>query len=80
MKCSKHAILARLHKLPRLRFEDQQLTSFVGTIVFQLLFQRLNLKARLKQCFPVKSIRNRNQIAGGKMDYNTFTLTLHKSA
>ena len=55
MKCSKHAILARLHKLPRLRFEDQQLTSYAGTIVFQLLFQRLDLKARLKQCFPAKS-------------------------
>ncbi len=55
MKCSKQAILARFHKLPRLRFEDQQLTSFAGTIVFQLLFQRLDLKARLKPCFPAKS-------------------------
>ena len=55
MKCSKRAILARFHKLPRLRFEDQQLTAFAGTVVVQLLFQRLNLKARLKQCFPAKS-------------------------
>ena len=55
MKCSNQAILARFHKLPRLRFEDQQLTSFAGTIVFQLLFQRLDLKARLKPCFPAKS-------------------------
>ena len=55
MKCSKQAILARFHKLPRLRFEDQQLTSFAGTIVFQLLFQRLDLKARLKPCFPANS-------------------------
>ena len=55
MKYSKQAVLARFHKIPRLRFEDQRLTSFGGVIVFQVLFQRLNLKARLKQCFqPVK--------------------------
>ena len=55
MKYSKHAVLARFHKLPQLRFEDQKLTSFGGVIVFQVLFQRLNLKARLKQCFqPLK--------------------------
>ena len=55
MKYSKQAICARFYKLPRPRFEDQQLTSFAGAIVFQLLFERLDLKARLKQCFPVKS-------------------------
>ena len=55
MRYSKHAVLARFHKLPQLRFEDQKLTSFGGVIVFQVLFQRLNLKARLKQCFqPLK--------------------------
>jgi hypothetical protein len=55
VKYSKEAVLARFYKLPQLRFEDQQLTSFGGAIVFQVLFQRLNLKARLKQCFqPLK--------------------------
>ncbi len=54
MKYSKQAILARFHKIPRVRFEDQRLTSFGGVIVFQVLFQRLHLKARLKQCFSVK--------------------------
>ena len=49
MKYSKQAVLARFHKLPELRFEDQKLTSFGGVIVFQVLFQRLHLKARLKQ-------------------------------
>ena len=34
-----------------LRFEDQQLTSFSGLLVFQLLFKRINLKTRLKKCF-----------------------------
>ena len=37
--------------MPVIRFEDQQLTSFGGVIVFLALFQHLDLKARLKQCF-----------------------------
>ncbi len=55
MRFRKEDILARFHKLPRLRFEDQQLTSFAGAIVLQVLFRRLNLKTRLKSCFPAKS-------------------------
>ena len=55
MRFRKEDILARFHKLPHLRFEDQQLTSFAGAIVFQLLFRRLDLKTRLKSCFPAKS-------------------------
>lgn len=51
MKFSKQAILGRFHKMPILHFEDQQLTSFGGVIVFQALFKRLQLKARLKDCF-----------------------------
>jgi hypothetical protein len=34
-----------------IRFEDQQLTSFSGLLIFQLLFKRLDLKNRLKKCF-----------------------------
>jgi len=37
--------------LPEIRFEDQQLTSFAGLIVFQPLFERLALKRRLRGCF-----------------------------
>ena len=51
MKFSKQAILARFHKIPEVRFEDQRLTSFGGVIVFQSLFQLLELPARLKPCF-----------------------------
>jgi hypothetical protein len=32
-------------------FEDQQLTSFSGLLIFQLLFKRIDLKNRLKKCF-----------------------------
>jgi hypothetical protein len=51
VKSSKAQIRANFHKIPQMRFEDQKLTSFSGLLVFQLLFKRLNLKARLKRCF-----------------------------
>ncbi len=51
MKFSKQAILARFHKIPKVQFEDQRLTSFGGVIVFQVLFQLLELPSRLKHCF-----------------------------
>ena len=51
MKSSKAQIQAKFHKIPMMRFEDQKLTSFFGLLIFQLLFKRLDLKQRLKQCF-----------------------------
>ena len=51
MKSSKAQIQAKFHKIPMIRFEDQQLTSFSGLLIFQLLFKRINLKQRLKKCF-----------------------------
>ena len=51
MKSSKAQITAKFHKIPVIRFEDQQLTSFSGLLIFQLLFKRLCLKQRLKKCF-----------------------------
>jgi hypothetical protein len=51
VKSSKAQITAKFHKIPMLRFEDQQLTSFSGLLVFQLLFKRIDLKTRLKKCF-----------------------------
>jgi hypothetical protein len=51
VKSSKAQILAKFHKIPALRFEDQKLTSFSGLLIFQVLFRRLNLKQRLYQCF-----------------------------
>jgi len=43
--------MAKFHKIPVIRFEDQQLTSFSGLLIFQQLFKRLALKERLKRCF-----------------------------
>ena len=50
MKIAKKAIYRNVHAVPTLRFEDQQLTSFSGLVVFQVLFARLRLKERLQQC------------------------------
>jgi len=51
VKSSKTQIYTKFHKIPEIRFEDQQLTSFSGLLVFQLLFKRLDLKKKLKNCF-----------------------------
>ena len=51
MKSSKSQIHAKYHKIPEIRFEDQQLTSFSGLLIFQVLFGRIDLKQRLKKCF-----------------------------
>jgi hypothetical protein len=51
VKSSKAQILAKFHKIPVLRFEDQELTSFSGLLIFQQLFQRIRLKQRLRACF-----------------------------
>lgn len=51
MKLSRNQVRSKTHAIPELRFEDQQLTSFSGLFVFQLLFQRLDLKRRLRNCF-----------------------------
>jgi hypothetical protein len=36
VKSSKAQILAKFHKIPALRFEDQKLTSFSGLLTLQL--------------------------------------------
>jgi hypothetical protein len=51
VKSSKAQIQAKYHKFPVIRFEDQQLTSFSGLLIFQQLFKRMDLKQRLKRCF-----------------------------
>ena len=51
MKHSKSEVHWKARALPEIRFEDQQLTSFAGLVVFQPLLERLALKARLRGCF-----------------------------
>jgi DDE family transposase len=51
MKLSRVQVERKSRALPQLRFEDQQLTSFSGLVLFQALFARLDLRSRLQQCF-----------------------------
>ena len=51
MKPSRSAIHRQTYVLPTLRFEDQQLTSFSGLVIFQRLFEHLRLKNRVRDCF-----------------------------
>lgn len=43
--------MAKCHKIPDVRFEDQRITSFSGLLIFQLFFKRMDLKQQLKNCF-----------------------------
>lgn len=51
MKLSRKDVQRKARTLPRLRFEDQKLTSFAGLVVFQALFERLDLRDRMRRCF-----------------------------
>jgi len=50
-KPSRKDVQKATRKLPRLRFESQRLTSFSGLILFQRLFEHLDLKQRLRRCY-----------------------------
>ena len=51
MKYSKSKIMSRAYKIPELKFEDQNLTSFAGLVIFQPLMLGLEIKNRLFHCF-----------------------------
>jgi hypothetical protein len=51
MKISKSDALSATFSRPELRFEQQDLTSFSGLVLFQSLFARLGLYRRLARCF-----------------------------
>ncbi len=55
MKPARKLIRTKVSSIPKLRFEDQRLTSFAGLVVFQKLFQVLKLRARLTTCFRHQS-------------------------
>jgi hypothetical protein len=50
VKLAKAQIYTKVSSIPRVRFEDQELTSFAGMVVFQKLFAKLHLKERLRAC------------------------------
>lgn len=50
MKVSRESIYHKRRSIPTLRFEDQQMTSFAGLVVFEPLLRRLNWTSRLAGC------------------------------
>lgn len=50
MKVRREDIYTRQRGLPSVCFEDQQLTSFAGFVIFQKLFDRLGFIGRLREC------------------------------
>jgi hypothetical protein len=48
VKVAKADIYRQVNSLPALKFEEQQLTSFAGLVVFQKLFETCRLKERLQ--------------------------------
>ena len=59
MKHSKSDVCCKTTCLPKLRFDDQKLTSFAGLVIFQQLIFDLQLKRRISRCF---SHRGRSSI------------------
>lgn len=57
MRSSRAQVHSRCHALPELRFEDQQMTSFAGVVLLQAVFERLDLRARLRKCFSERDGR-----------------------
>jgi hypothetical protein len=51
MRSSRSQILSRVHAIPAVRFCDHTLTSSSGLVLFQLLFDRLDLRSKLRHCF-----------------------------
>ena len=56
MKLSTAQFHAPVQSIPELRFEDQRLSSFSGCVLRQV-FQRLNLRERLQECFAHRDDR-----------------------
>ena len=51
MKVSRKQVQKKSHALPKLKFENQSLTSFAGLVIFQKFFAAINLKERLRNGF-----------------------------
>ena len=56
MKHSKSDVRCKFSALPELRFDDQQLPSFSGLIIFKQLFSTLDLRRRVSRCFEHRTL------------------------
>lgn len=64
MKLSRRQVRCKTLSVPVLRFEDQQLTSFAGLFLFQILFARRRLRERLRTCFRRWALERAHDPAG----------------
>ena len=51
MKCSRRSIRRKAHAIPNIKFEQQQLTSFAGLVLWQPFLAAINFTASLARCF-----------------------------
>jgi hypothetical protein len=51
MKYSRASVQGKTHALPKLKFDDHQLTSFAGLVILQKFFALIGLKALFRACF-----------------------------
>jgi hypothetical protein len=54
VKFKRSEVIAKVSRIPDIRFEDQEetsLTSFAGLVIYQSLFGRMKIKQRLQKCF-----------------------------
>jgi hypothetical protein len=72
MRTSKARIFSRVHTVPTIRFTEQTLTSASGLVLFQVLFNRLDLRGRLRRC-----CRRLRDIGDFKLPELFLTLVIH---
>ena len=51
MKCSRRSIRRKAHAAPNIKFEQQQLTSFAGLVLWQQFLAAIDFTASLARCF-----------------------------
>ena len=56
MKYTKSNVRSKMTSIPKLRFDDQKLTSFSGLVIFQPLFKELQLNSRFSRCFSHRKV------------------------
>lgn len=69
MKISKQSTKSKCSAIPEIKFDEQSLTSYAGAPIFQLIFNRLELKDNIKRCF-------KNQKDSGSYSFGIIVLFL----
>ena len=72
MRSNKAQIPSRVHAIPAIRFTDQTLTSASGLVLFQALFNRLELRDKLRRC-----CRHVHTVGDFKLPELFLTLVIH---